>query len=107
MRSNFKSPLKIKNGVVKAKGDFNWGTGEKEARVSVSIFQRGHKVADMATSPEEFKRPAKSWTVDVGSEYEPGYPTFKPGPAEAIGIVCAMGNEARVSLWTQPVDLKY
>src|SRR5262245_7973150 len=105
MRSNFKSPLKIlSGGVVRARGDFDWEKGEKESLVSVSISQKSQKVAGMATSPTEFKRPAdKQWTLDI----DPGYSNqFKPGTAHAIGIVCAMGDELRVFLWSQEVELK-
>ena len=103
MRSNFQSRLRIVNGVVKARGRFEWETGETEALVSVSISQKGAKVAGMATSPDEFERPVKNWKLDI----DPGYGRkFKPGPADAIGIVCAMGNEVRVFLWSQQIELK-
>jgi hypothetical protein len=103
MRSKFQSPLRIVDGRVKARGKFEWETGEKQALVSVSITQRGAKAGGMTTSPNEFERPAKSWTLDI----DPGYGRkFKPGPADAIGIVCAMGDEVRVFLWSQQIVLK-
>jgi hypothetical protein len=108
MRSNFESSLKIVNGAVQAQGKFNWEPGEKESLVSVSISQKQNKVAGMATSPNKFVRPQKSWTVNI----DPGYTgrgyaqKFKPGPANAVGIVCAMGKEVRVFLWSQEVKLK-
>ena len=43
MRSNFQSPLRIVDGVVKARGKFEWETGEKQALVSVSITQRARR----------------------------------------------------------------
>jgi hypothetical protein len=103
MRSRFESPLKIVNGAVRARGPLDWEAGERESLVSVSISQKDHKVAAMATSPQEFKKPRKNWTLDIA----PGYASkFKPGPANAIGIVCAMGNEVSVSFWSQEVELK-
>jgi hypothetical protein len=103
VRSNFEKALRIVDGAVKARGTLDWEAGETEALVSVSISQRGKKVAGMATSPEEFKRSAKNWKLDI----KPGYGRkFKPGPADAIGIVCAMGSEVRVFLWSQQVELK-
>ncbi len=103
MRSNFEKALRIVDGVVKARGTLDWESGETEALVSVSISQRGAKVAGMATSPDEFEKPARTWKLDI----DPGYQgKFKPGPADAIGIVCAMGNEVRVFLWSQQVELK-
>jgi hypothetical protein len=108
MRSNFESPLKIVDGTVRAKGRFNWEGGESEALVSVSISQKQNKVAGMATSPQKFEEPKKTWTLDIDSGYTgSGYSRkFKPGPANAIGIVCAMGDEVRVFLWSQEVELK-
>jgi hypothetical protein len=103
MRSNFESSLKIVNGGVRARGQLEWEQGERESLVSVSISQKQHQVAGMATSPDEFKKPRKNWAVDI----EPGYASsFKPGPANAVGIVCAMGDEVRVFLWSQEVELK-
>ncbi len=104
MRSKFQNRIRVVNGVAKARGSFEWEKGETEALVSVSISQKGAKVAGMATSPAEFKRrESKSWTLDI----DPGYGRqFKSGPADAIGIVCAMGNEVRVFLWAQQVELK-
>jgi hypothetical protein len=103
MQSRFESPLKIVNGAVRARGPLTWEAGERESLVSVSISQKDHKVAAMATSPQEFKKPRKNWTLDIN----PGYAgKFKPGPANAIGIVCAMGNEVSVSFWSQEVELK-
>jgi len=108
MRSNFESSLKIVDGAVRAKGRFNWEGGESESLVSVSISQKQNKVAGMATSPEKFERRQKTWTVKIDPGYTgSGYARkFKPGPANAIGIVCAMGNEVRVFLWSQEVELK-
>src|SRR5262245_42584211 len=104
MRSNFESPLKIVNGVVRAKGSLEWEHGEEESLVSVSIAQKAHKVAGMATSPDEFEKPREHWTVDI----DPGYEAqFKPGPANAVGIICAMGDDdVRVFFWAQEVELK-
>jgi hypothetical protein len=102
MRSNFKSPLKIVNGAVRARGVLDWETGERESLVSVSISQKGQKVAGMATSPDRFKKPRKNWSLDI----DPGYAnSFQPGPASAVGIICAMGDEVRVFLWSQEVEL--
>ncbi len=103
MRSKFQQALRIVDGVVKARGTLEWETGEKEALVSISISQKGAKVAGMATSPDEFERPVKNWKLDI----DPGYGRkFKPGPADAIGIVCAMGGEVRVFFWSQQIELK-
>ena len=55
----------------------------------------------MATSPQEFKKPRRTWTLGI----EPGYGAFQPGPANAVGIVCAMGSEVRVFFWSQEVEL--
>ena len=103
MKSNFESALKIVDGAVRARGRLDWEGGERESLVSVSISQKEHKVAGMATSPDEFKKPRKTWTLDI----DPGYASnFKPGPANAVGIVCAMGNEVRVFFWSQEVELR-
>ena len=103
MQSRFDSSLKIVNGKVRARGPLEWAAGERESLVSVSISQKDHNVAAMATSPKEFKKPRKNWALDI----KPGYGSkFKPGPANAIGIVCAMGNEVSVSFWSQEVELK-
>jgi hypothetical protein len=102
MRSNFESPLKIVNGAVRARGRLNWEGGESESLVSVSISQKQHNVAGMATSPDEFEKPKRTWTLDI----DPGYGKFKPGPANAVGIICAMGSEVRVFFWSQEVELE-
>jgi hypothetical protein len=103
MRSNFESPLKIVNGAVRAKGTLEWEAGERESLVSVSISQKGHKVAGMGTSPDEFKEPREHWTLDI----DPGYAaSFKPGHANAVGIICAMGDDVRVFFWSQEVELE-
>jgi hypothetical protein len=103
MRSNFESPLRIVDGAVRARGVLDWETGERESLVSVSISQKGHKVAGMATSPDKFKKPRKNWSLDI----DPGYAnSFQPGPASAVGIICGMGDEVRVFLWSQEVELR-
>jgi hypothetical protein len=103
LRSRFPSSLKIVKGAVRATGKLEWESGERESLVSVSISQKEHKVAGMATSPKKFKKPRKTWTLDI----KPGYASkFKPGPANAVGIVCAMGDEVRVFFWSQEVELK-
>jgi hypothetical protein len=108
MRSNFESALKIVDGAVRARGELNWEGGESESLVSVSISQKQNKVAGMATSPDKFEEPKKMWTLDIDPGYTgSGYARkFKPGPANAVGIVCAMGDEVRVFLWSQEVELK-
>lgn len=108
MRSNFEPSLKIVKGAVRARGRFTWEVGESESLVSVSISQRQNKVAGMAISPNKFDRPQKTWSLDIDPGYTgSGYKRkFKPGPANAVGIVCAMGSEARVFLWSQEVELK-
>jgi hypothetical protein len=103
MRSNFESPLKIVDGAVRARGTLEWEKGERESLVSVSIAQKGHKVAGMRTSPDEFKKPSEKWTLDIDPGYEAG---FKPGLASAVGIICAMGDEVRVFFWSQEVELE-
>jgi hypothetical protein len=106
VRSQFKSPLKIGAGGVEARGQLMWEPGEKESLVSVSISQKQHKVAGMATSPQKFKKPRKTWTLDIEPGYATGYASdFQPGPANAVGIVCAMGSEVRVFFWSQEVEL--
>ena len=103
MRSNFESPLKIVDGAVRARGGLDWEGAETEALVSVSIAQKGKKVAGMATSPDEFEKPASSWELDI----DPGYTKqFKPGSADAVGIICAMGDQVRVFFWSQEVELE-
>jgi len=103
MKSNFESPLKIHNGKVRARGPLNWEGGESESLVSVSISQKQHKVAGMATSPEEFEKPKETWTLEI----DPGYDNkFKPGPANAVGIICAMGGDVRVFFWGEEVELE-
>ena len=102
MRSQFKSPLKIKAGHVEARGELMWEPGEQESLVSVSISQQQHAAAGMATSPQKFNKPRKTWTLDI----KPGYASsFQPGPANAVGIICAMGSEVRVFFWAQEVEL--
>jgi hypothetical protein len=107
LRSNFDSPLTIVNGDVKAQGELEWDPGEEQALVSVSIFQKQHTVAGMATSHNPFdkKSSKQTWTLDI----KPGYEntSFEPGLANAIGIVCAMSDQqVRVFLWSQEVKLK-
>lgn len=104
MRSKFDNVLKIVDGgAVRAKGGFEWDDDETEALVSVSISQPGEKVAGMATTTKEFKKPAKGWTIDI----KPGYhKKFKPGRADAIGIVCAMGDKVNVFFWGHKVTLE-
>ena len=102
MRSQFESPLKIVSGAVRARGKLEWEAGEMESLVSVSISQKQHAVAGMATSSQKFKKPRKTWTLNI----KPGYASsFQPGPANAVGIVCAMGSEVRVFFWSQEVEL--
>ena len=106
MRSQFESPLKIVSGAVRARGKLEWEAGEKESLVSISISQKQHAVAGMATSPQKFKKPRKTWTLDIEPGYATGYASdFQPGPANAVGIVCAMGSEVRVFFWSQEVEL--
>ena len=102
MRSNFESSLKIVGGAVRAGGKLEWEPGETESLVSVSISQTQHNVVGMRTSPKEFKRRRKTWTLDI----KPGYGKFQPGRANAIGIICAMGDDVSVFLWSQEVELK-
>src|SRR3954447_14466058 len=108
MRSNFESPLKIVNGAVRARGRLNWEGGESESLVSVSISQKQNQVAGMATSPNKFEKPRKTWTLDIDPGYTgSGYKReLKPGPATAVGIVCAMGSDVRVFFWSQEVELE-
>jgi hypothetical protein len=108
MRSNFESPLKIVDGAVRARGRLNWEGGESESLVSVSISQKKNKVAGMATSPNKFEKPKKTWSLDIDPGYTGGRYArkFKPGPANAVGIVCAMGSDVRVFLWSQEVELE-
>ena len=57
----------------------------------------------MTTSPNEFERSGE----ELDARDRSGYGRkFKPGPADAIGIVCAMGDEVRVFLWSQQIVLK-
>lgn len=106
MKSNFESSLKIVDGAVRARGELRWEQGESASLVSVSISQKQNKVAGMATSGQ-FDRPAKNWRLDIEPGYTDGYAgKFKPGPANAIGIICGMGTEVRVFLWSQEVQLK-
>ena len=108
MRSQFQSPLMIKAGKVEAAGELMWEPGEEQSLVSVSISQKQHKVAGMATSRKNFMNPADTnWTLDIKPGYdEPGYDEFKPGVANAVGIICAMGSQVRVFFWSQEVKLK-
>jgi hypothetical protein len=107
MRSNFESPLKIVDGAVRTRGRLTWEDGESESLVSVSISQKKNKVAGMATSPKKFEKPKKTWTLDIDPGYTGSYARkFKPGPANAVGIVCAMGSDVRVFFWSQEVELE-
>jgi len=107
MRSQFESPLKIISGAVRARGKLEWEAGEKESLVSISISQKQHKVAGMATSRKKFKKPATEWALNITPGYdEPGYDAFKPGVANAVGIICAMGSQVRVFFWSQEVKLE-
>jgi len=107
VRSQFKSPLKIKAGKVEAAGELMWEPGEEQSLVSVSISQKQHKVAGMATSRKKFKKPATEWALNITPGYdEPGYDAFKPGVANAVGIICAMGSQVRVFFWSQEVKLE-
>ena len=105
MRSNFKSPLKIDKGAVRTRGKLDWDPGEEQSLVSVSISQKERGVAGMATSPKPFDKPTEEWKLDI----EPGYygTSFEAGPAEAVGIVCAMGDDdVRVFFWSQEIQLE-
>ena len=112
MRSQFESPLKIVGRGGAARGKLMWEAGEKESLVSVSISQKQHEVAGMATSPQKFKKPRKTWTLDIKPGYATGYtlPTRsgercwhrlrdgEPGP----GLLLEPGGGARASKERRP-----
>jgi hypothetical protein len=103
MRSNFDSPLKVVNGVVKASGDLGWDTGDTDAFVSVTIIQMDQKLVGTASSRRKFPPWMPGWVVDV----KPTHRKFKPGRAQALGVaVTVNAGNLRLFSWKQNVRLE-
>ena len=105
MRSNFDSPLKVVNGVVKASGDLGWAKGDTDAHVAVTIIQMDEKMVGTASSRRKFPPWKSKWELNI-------QPTrrnkkFKPGPAQALGVaVTVNAGNLRLFRWRQNVRLK-
>jgi hypothetical protein len=105
MHSQFDSPLKVVNGVVRACGELGWQHDETEAVVTATITQKGHKIVGTASSPPRFKRPKKEWMLQIRPS--PRNRKFKKGPAHAVGVIHAVrGDTVDVFHWSQEVELK-
>lgn len=105
MRSQFDTPLKLKDGVVEACGELDWEAGETEAIVMVTITQRGEKVVGTASSPPRFERSEEEWMLNVPPT---AHKKFKKGPAHAEGVIHATGGDIGVKQfsWHQEVELQ-
>jgi hypothetical protein len=105
MHSNFDSPLKLTDGVVEACGELDWGAGETEAIVAVTITQKGEKISGAASSPPSFEAPEEEWMLNV--QPSSGHKKFKKGPARATGVIHAIGDSGELDpfSWEQDVEL--
>jgi hypothetical protein len=104
MRSNFDSPLTLTDTGVEACGELDWGGGETEVLVTITIAQRGAKIVGTASSPPSFTPSADEWMLDVRPT--DAHKKFKKGPAHAVGIIHAMrGDTVDVFQWEQEVEL--
>ena len=104
MRSQFDSPLKLEDGVVKACGELEWDAGETEATVTITIAQKGEKVIGTASSPPTFDAPEDEWMIDVRPAA--ANKKFKKGPAHAVGVISAVGeDDVDVFHWSQDIEL--
>jgi hypothetical protein len=106
MRSNFDSPLKVVDGVVEACGELDWGSGETEAVVTITISQKDEKIVGTATSPPSFDAPEDEWMLMVKPAQENR--KFKKGSAHATGVIHALGDgiEPKVFNWSQDIELE-
>jgi hypothetical protein len=102
MRSNFDTPMELKDGVVEACGPLDW-TGETEAFVTVTVRQPGEQVVGTA-SRATIEPGEDEWMVEVTAA---GDREFTPGPAVAMGVLSAV-EEHGVSVfhWTQEVQIE-
>jgi hypothetical protein len=105
MHSQFDSPLKITDGVVEACGELDWGAGETEAIVAVTITQKGEKISGAASSPPNFEKPEDEWMLNVQPAHDK---KFKKGAARATGVIHATGEGLEVApfSWSQDVELE-
>jgi hypothetical protein len=104
MRSNFDSPLGVRDGVVQACGELDWEGDETEAIVTVTIAQKGEKLVGAAASPPNFDAPEDEWMLEVRPS--PANRKFKKGPAHAHGIIHAIkGDTVTVFTWDQEIEL--
>jgi hypothetical protein len=104
MRSNFDSPMKIEDGVAKACGDFDWGSGEQEAHVAVTISQKEGTLVGTASSPPDFASGEHEWMLEVHPSK--ANKKFKKGAAHAVGVIHTItDNAVEVFQWEQDIDL--
>jgi hypothetical protein len=105
MRSNFDAELKVVGGVVQACGPLGWDAGETEAVVTVTITQKDKKLAGTASSPPSFAASDEEWMLEV--QPAPAKQAFTTGPAHAVGVIHATGEDipVRVFHWGQDVEL--
>jgi hypothetical protein len=103
MRSNFDTPMKLdKDGVAEACGPLEWGPGETEANVTVTISQKPDKVEGTASG--SFHPPEDEWMLEVRPS-EP-HKKFKKGAAHGRGDLNTAAAAAGGSFqWEQDVDL--
>ncbi len=105
MRSNFDSPLKLAKGVVTARGDLGWDTGDTDALVAVTIIQIDEKMVGTGSSPRKFPPWKPKWELDVKPTHR--HKNFKPGPAQALGVaVTVNAGNLRLFRWKQNVRLE-
>lgn len=105
MRSKFDSPAKLVDGAVEACGPLDWDAGEDKAMVTVTITQKGERVAGMASSPYGFARGDQEWMLEIPPATNK---KFQKGPAHAAGMVCVTtgAGEAAVFQWSEDIELE-
>lgn len=104
MRSNFDSPLHVEDGVIEACGELDWGEGDTEAHVTVTISQKGEKLVGSASSPPNFEHGAEEWMLSVSPSV--ANRKFKKGPAHAVGVIHTIRDDGvGVFQWEQDVEL--
>ena len=103
MRSNFDTPMELKEGVVEACGPLDW-TGETEAFVTVTVRQPGGQAVGTA-SRSTIEPGEDEWMVEVKAA---GGHEFAPGPAVAMGVLSAVDEHGGVNVfhWTQEVQIE-
>ena len=83
MRSNFDTPMELKEGVVEACGPLDW-TGETEAFVTVTVRQPGGQAVGTA-SRSTIEPGEDEWMVEVKAAPAPQMPS-SPTPLIPMGL---------------------